>query len=886
MQKNLARFGFIIPLIAAGSFLVATSAFAAGPWYVDPSGTGTDCLSPATACTTIQAAVDLASPGETINVAAGTYAEHVTIDKSLTLNGANSGIACRATRSDESIISGDAGNTGAVAITADDVTLNGFQITDPDNALGSGIWTSDGGSVKGFTVKNNLITGNQIGMAANTNGASLISCNIFDANNADGSAGGTGIYSANTDHLTVDNNEFKNHTVNHPINFAATGVSVHKNLTVSNNTFSGTNSFGIRVMGVDIGAFTGNDIDTDDATGIVIDTGNSHLTITGNIIHDGWHGVRVRDDAGYPLSSDIHINRNSITGNIDSGVDFPGYGVGNESGYDGSLDATCNWWGAANGPGSVGFGFGDKVTIDVMFTSWLTTSNLVEDPCDGTPAASSNVHIFKYVDGALATSEGVGGVSFPMYTATYSAPFTLGPSGWTAGDVAYEASTGVNTAPFSYSAQEVVDTEMVGLSLVGISCDGGTHPYAFDGYTTGSTLAEAEAGTKTTNIPSFTNLHSDAYIIVWNHSCENFTPPVFLKVHVLKYLDGVMATDASASGYDFPMTATWSAANIGSGTGSYVLGTYFGGAADQYGADTSSMSAPADYTTSEITSDIDSSSEVLPVGAACIKDKYRLLGYKSSSVDFADAATMPLTTSAPVFIGLSSDRYVIVLDEKCTYTDEMNGQIRAFKEYTKDPSHHPRLAGWTIYLDMNDNNVLDGGDVASTTNAGGRAIFKGLAAGTYHVREEMPDGWNQLTPGAGADNEYSVTISAGEKSDWYRFTNYQPNSISGKKCNATEHPNPNGAKCKAGDPGLSGWTVELHKLTATTTPVTVGNLIATTVTDGSGMYNFGGLATGYYAIREVAQPGWILLHVPTVVHLGSNENATKDLRNKSVPIED
>jgi len=45
---------------------------AAGPWFVSPAGNdGNDCLSVGTACLTIQAAVNKASPGDIVNVAAG-----------------------------------------------------------------------------------------------------------------------------------------------------------------------------------------------------------------------------------------------------------------------------------------------------------------------------------------------------------------------------------------------------------------------------------------------------------------------------------------------------------------------------------------------------------------------------------------------------------------------------------------------------------------------------------------------------------------------------------------------------------------------------------------------------------------------------------------------
>ncbi len=66
-------------------------ASAAGPWFVDPAGSDSDdCLSSGTACATINAAVGLASSGDTINLAAGTYSENVVISgKALSFVGAS-----------------------------------------------------------------------------------------------------------------------------------------------------------------------------------------------------------------------------------------------------------------------------------------------------------------------------------------------------------------------------------------------------------------------------------------------------------------------------------------------------------------------------------------------------------------------------------------------------------------------------------------------------------------------------------------------------------------------------------------------------------------------------------------------------------------------------
>ncbi|HPF36160.1 MAG TPA: right-handed parallel beta-helix repeat-containing protein, partial [Candidatus Krumholzibacteria bacterium] len=74
----------------------------------------------------IQAAIDAANPGETIDIEAGTYNENLIVNKSLTLLGANADAVCGA-RGAESVISPASGLP--VSITADDVVFNGFEVT-------------------------------------------------------------------------------------------------------------------------------------------------------------------------------------------------------------------------------------------------------------------------------------------------------------------------------------------------------------------------------------------------------------------------------------------------------------------------------------------------------------------------------------------------------------------------------------------------------------------------------------------------------------------------------------------------------------------------------------------------------------------------------------
>ena len=367
------------------------------------------------------------------------------------------------------------------------------------------------------------------------------------------------------------------------------------------------------------------------------------------------------------------------------------------------------------------------------------------------------VTIVKYLDGNEATAQSTNNFAFPMHAIFPGGEgdYTLSPTGFNNPNP-YYATTSDMPDGSNYSTYENLST----------ICEN-NNPYALTGYSTGDNLSEAIANGSgenepLTQTPSFTELNSDKYIIVWNETC----PPAMLKVHILKYLDGQTATANSAGNYQFPMTATWQTANLNGGvssSGNYVLGNNHGGSPDQYGADTSSMQAPADYTTSEITN---GNSLVLPYNVPCQSGKYRLLGYKYSSTSFADASSQTLTTTAPNFTALNSDRYVLVLNETCPVITTYNPDICLAQplvvpqgytlRYGTSGSDTVTLAPNTMFVGKSGHDKVSGpdGNYIVCTGSGNDTISLGHGDSTIHAGS----GNNTITVGNGSGN---ITTTSG-----------------------------------------------------------------------------------------------------------------------------
>ena len=334
---------------------------------------------------TIQAAVN--APGcATIKVAAGSYTENVSIPRSLTLRGAQAGHDARGPRGGESVINGGLGPD--VTIAANNVTVDGFTLNGPVSQGTAAIVMM--GANSGETIGNNIV--NNPGRAASFNTSNTVFYqnlvnntfatagdgfqantspvqNVLLADNTFGGANGS-IYNAD---ITIIEGNANIVVTGNKGNGDGTLVALFKtnHAFVVGNTVKGDgHSSAIYVGGANSNVLVDCNTVGSAGTGVNVandfgDGPNSAVTITGNNLHDNASGVKVGPTA-VAAAGTVVANRNRLTGNT-------AFGVNNLSAFN--VDATRNWWGAANGPGPVATGSGDRVTPNVTYAPWLRNAN-------------------------------------------------------------------------------------------------------------------------------------------------------------------------------------------------------------------------------------------------------------------------------------------------------------------------------------------------------------------------------------------------------------------------------------------------------------------------------------------------------------------------------
>jgi len=243
----------------------------------------------------IQDAINAASSGDTIFVHDGTYYEHLTIGKSISLVGEN-----RAT----SIIDGSRTGT-VISVFADFVNIsrltirNGYQIPHITYGIQIGKWEHGCQNVtvydnilsandigifvyysNNITILNNLLSSNFIGIQT-----TLSSDNRIERNNLVNNEEGIGVGSGANNNVIIDND----------ISICGFGIHVGWSMgnVIAGNTISLSTSAGIRFDASNNNSIIGNTITLSSREGIVLFGSDNNAVMENEVAQNGWDGIAV-----------------------------------------------------------------------------------------------------------------------------------------------------------------------------------------------------------------------------------------------------------------------------------------------------------------------------------------------------------------------------------------------------------------------------------------------------------------------------------------------------------------------------------------------------------------------------------------------------------------
>lgn len=358
--------------LAAGA-VVATGAIVAFGDSSDAAIGGPVCNVPAD-YTTIQAAVD-APVCTTVKVAQGTYNENVVISRSITLKGAKAGADVDSRTAGglhESVVKG-LNDAPSITINAANVSIDGFTVTNPTHGVGVTVKTAGNNTLLKNTIVDTIggvtYPGTTVGVYLELGPDTVkITDNkithVQSVKSAQGVLVGDSTSSNPSLGIVLNNNAISDITSTR----GAYGIQLNNGASVAATGYTTA-----KIIGNTVNNLTGL---WDHAIGLEGDTPN--VVVKYNTV-SGLNGATADktavwfEDNIFFFTADVHRN-NLAVGNSAFGIAVhPDLAVLYPTL---SVDGTCNWWGAGNGPSAVGNGAGSHVSTGVDVKPWLRYANL------------------------------------------------------------------------------------------------------------------------------------------------------------------------------------------------------------------------------------------------------------------------------------------------------------------------------------------------------------------------------------------------------------------------------------------------------------------------------------------------------------------------------
>lgn len=332
----------VVPIL--GVLLMLTSTAVAGTWYVNGASgdDGNNCTTKTTACATIGHAISLAASGDTIQIAAATYQENLSIPVNLTLNGA---------KASTTIVDGTS--------TANVFTVGaGISLTLSNLTVQNGVGYSGGGGVDNagtLTVKNsNFYTNTALSGGAILNTGTVTISNATFSGNSPYFFGHSASCGAidNRSTMTITASTFLNNYANNNTTYGG-AICNGATLTITSSTFNTNSSLGNNggyggaiytyagTLSITNSTFSQNSATT--GGGAIYSVGGtvqiSNSTVGTNPENIGGGGAL--SNAGSSI-----LIQNSIVANSGNGGNCAG--TITSSGYNVSSDTTCNFSGSGD----------------------------------------------------------------------------------------------------------------------------------------------------------------------------------------------------------------------------------------------------------------------------------------------------------------------------------------------------------------------------------------------------------------------------------------------------------------------------------------------------------------------------------------------------------